>query len=92
MVTVADLSRYVHAQPVGDRWPELRALIEADTRLVVFTDDGSASLPWHHYVWDYAWETHFSFQTPEDFSCNRNRGSAANELTRFTSPSSAWSI
>ncbi len=76
----ADLLRYVHVQPVGVPWPTLRELIEADTRLIVHTDDGGASLPWHHYVWDYAWETHFSFANPGEFSCDRNRGSASNEL------------
>lgn len=76
----ADLMRHVHVQPVDQPWPTLRELLEADTRLVVLTDDGGGSLPWHHYVWDYAWETHFSFQNPSQFSCNRNRGAADNEL------------
>jgi hypothetical protein len=76
----ADLSRYVYVQPLGEPWPTLRELIESDTRLVVLTDDGGASLPWHHYVWDYAWETHFSFQSPDQLSCDRNRGSAGNDL------------
>lgn len=71
---------YVHVQPVGDPWPTLRELIESGERLIVFTDDSAASLPWHHYVWDFAWETHFSFQEPADFSCNINRGSMGNSL------------
>ena len=70
----------VHVQSAADPWPSLRDLILADTRLVVFTDDSAASLPWHLYVWDFAWETHFSFATPQDFTCTRNRGSAANSL------------
>jgi hypothetical protein len=74
------LIQYVHVQSSAAPWPTLRQLIEADTRLIVFTDDSSASLPWHHYVWDHAWETHFSFQAPEDFSCSRNRGSMSNSL------------
>jgi len=76
----SDLLRYVHVQVAGDPWPTLRELVEADTRLIVFTDQGSASRPWHHYVWSHAWETRFSFQNPSQFSCNRNRGSAANPL------------
>jgi hypothetical protein len=71
---------YVHAQPVGDPWPTLRDLIESGKRLIVFTDDSDATLPWHHYVWDFAWETHYSFQQPADFSCNINRGSMSNSL------------
>ncbi len=76
----ADLLRYVHVQPAATAWPTLRELLEADTRLVVLTDDGGASLPWHHYVWAHAWETHFSFQAPGDFSCDINRGSMSNQL------------
>lgn len=74
------LISYAHAQPAADPWPTLRGLIEADKRLVVFTDDSAAGLPWHHYVWDYAWETHYSFENPEDFSCTINRGSMSNRL------------
>ncbi|MDX2171257.1 MAG: hypothetical protein SF182_29580 [Deltaproteobacteria bacterium] len=71
---------YTHVQAAADPWPTLRQLIAADTRLVVFTDRSESVLPWHHYVWDYAWETHYSFETPADFSCARNRGSAGNSL------------
>jgi hypothetical protein len=74
------LIQYAHAQPAAASWPPLRDLIENNSRLVVFTDDGSASLPWHHYVWDHAWETHYSFAAPQDFSCAKNRGSLANPL------------
>jgi hypothetical protein len=74
------LAGQVHVQPIGQPWPTLRDLIAADRRLVVFTDDSGAALPWHHYVWDFAWETHFSFEDPEDFSCARNRGSMQNSL------------
>jgi hypothetical protein len=76
----AGLAGRTHVQPVGEPWPTLRSLIEDDQRLVVFTDDSGAVLPWHHYVWDFAWETHFSFENPEDFSCAINRGSPANSL------------
>ena len=71
---------YTHVQSPTAAWPTVRELIAADTRLVVFTDDSGASLPWHHYVWDYAWETHYSFQQPASFSCNINRGSMSNRL------------
>jgi hypothetical protein len=71
---------YTHVQAAADPWPTLRELIAADTRLVVFTDRSESVLPWHHYVWNYAWETHYAFETPAAFSCARNRGSAANRL------------
>ena len=74
------LIAHVYAHNSGDPWPTLRELITADTRLVVFTDDSNASLDWHHYVWQHAWETHYSFTTPESLSCDPNRGSTDNPL------------
>jgi hypothetical protein len=71
---------YTHVQAMAEPWPTLRELIAADTRLVIFTDRSNSVLPWHHYVWNYAWETHYSFETPQDFSCAINRGSMANRL------------
>jgi hypothetical protein len=34
-------------------------------------------------IWDHAWETPFSFATPEDFTCDPNRGDPANPLFLF---------
>jgi hypothetical protein len=69
-----------HVQAPGAPWPTLRTLVESGKRLVVFTDVGSSVLPWHHYVWAHAFETHFSAATPADLSCARNRGAAGNPL------------
>jgi len=76
----AGLAGLVHQQPIGDPWPTLEALVSSGKRLVVFTDDSSASLPWHHYVWDYAWETPYSFYDVDEFTCNINRGTMSNDL------------
>lgn len=76
----AGLAGFLHEQVAGDPWPTLEDMIASGKRLVVFTDDSSASLPWHHYVWDHAWETHYSFENVEDFSCAINRGTATNDL------------
>jgi hypothetical protein len=75
----AGLLPYVHVQPVGEPWPTLATLIQNDTRLVVFTDV-RGSRPWHHYVWDYASETPYSFETPEQLSCAPNRGNPSRPL------------
>jgi hypothetical protein len=75
----AGLLDYLHEQPLDQPWPTLRELIAAGTRLVVFTDERGEE-PWHHYVWDYASETPFSFETPDDFTCAPNRGNPNNGL------------
>jgi hypothetical protein len=79
-VAASGLLARAHVQAVGAPWPTLRTLVETGKRLVVFTDRSDAVLPWHHYVWHHAFETHFSASTPADFSCARNRGSAGNPL------------
>jgi len=76
----AGLLPYVHAQGVADPWPTLREMIAADRRLVVFTDSGGGTYPWYHHVWNYAFETHYSFSTPASLSCTPNRGNPANRL------------
>ncbi|MFT4569811.1 MAG: hypothetical protein ACI8TX_000287 [Hyphomicrobiaceae bacterium] len=79
-MAAAGLDVYAHEQTLGQPWPTLQELIDSGKRLIVFTDDGSASLPWHHYVWDFAWETHFSAGSVNDFTCDINRGNIANSL------------
>jgi hypothetical protein len=78
--TAAGLDPYLHAQPVADPWPTLREMIASGRRLVVFTDSGGGTYPWYHHVWSYAFETHYSFATPESLSCTPNRGNPANRL------------
>ncbi|MFW5877091.1 MAG: hypothetical protein ACOCXM_10165 [Myxococcota bacterium] len=62
---------YRHDQPPGSPWPTLRELIDADQRLVVFTDDGAANGDWHLDWRDYGWETPFNDDT---FTCDPGRG------------------
>lgn len=76
----AGLMPYLHAQPVAAPWPTLREMIATDRRLVVFTDNQGGTYDWYHDVWDYAFETHYSFSTPADLSCTPNRGNPANHL------------
>ena len=75
---------YVYAgQIAGQPWPTLRDLVDADTRAVVFTDDGGGAYPWYLDVWDHSWEVPFSARVPEDLSCDPNRGDPTNELFIF---------
>jgi hypothetical protein len=76
----AGLLPYLHTQTLGDPWPTLGEMIDRGTRLVVFSDRDRGAVSWYHYVWDYAFETHFSYEQPADFSCARNRGNGSNSL------------
>jgi hypothetical protein len=79
----ADLTRYTYVH-TGDTWPTLGQMIDDGTRLVVMQDKTADPMyPWLMNVWSHAFETHYSAQTPEDFSCARNRGDASNDLFIF---------
>jgi len=75
------LLSFTYPHVVGEPWPTLGEMIDADTRLVVFQEKpGDAEYPWLMYIWDHAWETHFSWEAPEDFNCDPNRGNPDNPL------------
>jgi hypothetical protein len=73
---------FVYAHGVDEPWPTLRALIEADTRLIAFQEKlpQDPQVPWLMNIWDHAGETPFSFSSPEDLVCDPNRGDPANPL------------
>ncbi|MGB8330316.1 MAG: PI-PLC domain-containing protein [Polyangiales bacterium] len=73
---------FVYAHELGEPWPTLSELIAADTRLVVFQEKEpqDPEFPWLMNIWDNAWETPFSFSSPEDLVCDANRGNPANPL------------
>jgi len=77
-----DLVPYCYSYTAAEGWPTLQELIDLNQRLIVMSDnvDSSVAPPWYHYMWDLAVETHFSNKDTADFSCNFNRGDAANEL------------
>ncbi len=74
-------SDYLYEYP-GGPWPTLGQMIDAGTRLVVFSDqDEQAAYPWYHYLWtSLAFETPFSVATVNDFTCANNRGTPNNDL------------
>jgi len=82
--TASGLLDHAYVHDGSGAWPTLRELIQMGKRLIIFTDDSSASEPWHHYVWSHAVETNFSFTAASQFesvaSCAANRGSVANPL------------
>ena len=75
----AGLLPILHAQAPGEPWPTLGELIAGNRRLVVFSDT-SGGPPWHHHVWDFAWETHYAVEQVADFDCVPNRGNPAHSL------------
>ncbi|MBP8131674.1 MAG: hypothetical protein KA184_19005 [Candidatus Hydrogenedentes bacterium] len=72
--------RYAHVQSPGEPWPTLGRMVLEDQRLVVFTDDNTAGLPWLHNVWRFAWDTNWNVSSLEQFNCNCSRGDTSSSL------------
>jgi hypothetical protein len=78
------LGNYIYTHNTNE-WPTLQTMIDNDTRFVLFSDedDANSSQGWYHYMWNYMVETHYSASDTSDFSCDFNRGDAANDLFIF---------
>jgi hypothetical protein len=78
-----DTRTYAHAT-VGDEWPTLRALAEADTRIIVMSQNGAPPPPWYHAMYTHFVDTPFDFADvaalEADESCALNRGADENAL------------
>ncbi|MBP8972838.1 MAG: hypothetical protein KBH93_03090 [Anaerolineae bacterium] len=74
------LIRYVYTPSPDGEWPTLRAMIEANTRLVVLAEQGGPPPDWYLHLWDYTEETTYNYRRPEDFTCAPNRGDTGKPL------------
>jgi hypothetical protein len=69
---------FVYTGRWGPPWPTLRALIEADQRVVVMGENDPKGVDWYHPAYDVTQETPFHFtsaaQLEAGASCEPNRG------------------
>ena len=74
-VADAGLEPYLHT-PDEEDWPTLGEMTTSGRRLVVLTEEGSggASYPWLPNAFALTQDTPYTFPTPQDFSCEPNRG------------------
>ena len=81
-LTTVGLNDYLYAYDSTLSWPSLQTMIDNNERLVIFSesDEVDTARLWHHPVWNYAVETHYSNGSPADFSCDYNRGNPENDL------------
>jgi hypothetical protein len=49
-------------------------MIEANTRLVVWTDSGGGDPAWYADINQHVWETNYAYKEVEDFDCSFRRG------------------
>jgi hypothetical protein len=88
----AGLLTYTHVQLPGQPWPTLGEMIEANQRLVVFSQRqaGGVDAPWLMQAFDWIQDTPYANPNQASLSCGRLRGTDAsplllinNILTRF---------
>ncbi|MBZ9643133.1 PI-PLC domain-containing protein, partial [Streptomyces sp. PSKA30] len=61
-------------------WPRLRDMIDSGRRLVVFAENADGPAPWYRNFYRYGMETPFAFRSPEEMTCQPNRGGADGRL------------
>ena len=71
---------HVYTHAAGEAWPTLAEMIATDQRLVVTAESAGPPPAWLHHVWDVAFDTPYSFDSADAFSCELNRGHADNDL------------
>jgi hypothetical protein len=71
---------FVYTGRVSDPWPSLREVIEANQRLIVFSEVRTAGVGWLHPAFATIQETPYTFHTTTDFSCRPNRGGTSGSL------------
>jgi len=81
VVRASGLADYAYTHPKGAPWPTLRELIDSDKRVVMFLErEGGTPAYLHRGYTDELWDTPYSFEKKEDFSCALGRGSKSNAL------------
>jgi len=66
-ISSSELSKYIHTQDIQKPWPTLGELVDSDKRLVILLSsknyDRIKQYPWLSPLWDFAWDTQFSFKS-----------------------------
>ena len=64
---------FIHA--VNEPWPTLQQLIDNETNLVVFWEQGDEdSHPWIHDFLSHSWTTNYGEQSTSEMNCDVHRG------------------
>ena len=64
------VNKWLYSHSIDEPWPALQALIDADTRLIVFTDDDGEKATWMHDTDALVYSTGWGAKEPEDLNCD----------------------
>lgn len=70
----------VYRGSVEPPWPTLGEMVKSNQRVLVLAENDSAGVPWYHQAFEVCQETPYHFSSPEEFSCEPNRGGTAGSL------------
>ena len=77
----AGLTRYTYSHSPGEPWPTLAALVDDNTRLVVFHEGGGTEFGWYMDGYgEHVWDTPYGQDSPEAMGCDRLRGDSEHPL------------
>ncbi len=81
----ADLSRLTFTPTAGqiagsEAWPTLGAMVAADQRLLVTSENQGPPPDWYEPAWSLYVDTPYTFAGVADFNCDINRGDPSNPL------------
>jgi hypothetical protein len=85
-IIASELNAYIHTQDIKKPWPMLAELVSSDKRAILLicskNYDRIKYYPWLCPLWDFAWDTEFSFKCYADMAheCVPNRGKLAFEM------------
>ena len=77
----ANLYERVYYHELNTQWPTLQQMIDSETTLVVFWEQGEdLDHPWVHDFLTHSWTTNFAEENTEDMNCDVLRGDVEQEV------------
>jgi hypothetical protein len=61
-------------------WPTLGEMVRTNQRILVLAENNSEGVPWYHPAFEVCQETPYHFSSPDEFTCQPNRGGDTGSL------------
>ncbi len=72
--------RLITAPAPGAAWPTLGSLVDRGAQVLLTRESGGDGPAWYRSFYEVGFDTPYSFERPEDFTCDVLRGRARNDL------------